>query len=153
MTITPCPKCEGEYAVSQRRQALSAKTNTGKFRGLCAEKPAKPNSPKTTKHSGKDFVYGVLFVTLVAFGAKKPLNLTAQWFSCCTSDCEYFLISLAQMGKITRKRQFTDICGSTLFPRTRITDALSKTSRPNASQRLLLESSNSLAAQHGTIRF
>ena len=37
-----------------------------------------------------------------------------------------FLISLAQMGKIARKRQFTDICGSTLFPRTRIMDALSK---------------------------
>ena len=76
-------------------------------------------------------MYGVLFVTLLAFGAKKPLNRTAQWFSCCTSDCEYFLISLAQMGKITRKRQFTDICGSTLFPRTRITDALSKMSRPS----------------------
>ena len=40
------------------------------------------------------------------------------------------MISLAQMGKIARKRQFTDICGSTLFPtRTRVTDALSKTSR------------------------
>ena len=39
------------------------------------------------------------------------------------------MISLAQMEKIDRKRQLTDICGSTLFPRTRITDALSKTSR------------------------
>ena len=59
--------------MSQRRQALSAKANTGKFLGLRAEKPAKPNSAKTAKHSGKDFVYDVLFVTLVAFGVKKPL--------------------------------------------------------------------------------
>jgi len=45
------------------------------------------------------------------------------------------------------------ICGNTLFPRTRITDALSKTRKPNASQRLLLEVSSSLVAQRGTIRF
>jgi len=69
---TGITKCEDECAVSQRRQALSAKANTCKFLGLRAQKPAKSNSAKTTKHSGKDFVYGVLFVTLVAFGAKKP---------------------------------------------------------------------------------
>ena len=72
---TGITKCEDEYAVSQHRQALSAKANTGKFLGLRAKKPAKPNSAKITKHSGKDFVYGVLFVTLVAFCAKKPLTV------------------------------------------------------------------------------
>jgi len=85
--------------VSQWRQALSAKANTGKFLGLRAEKPAKPNSAKTAKHSGKDFVYGVLFVTLLAFGAKKTLNRTAQWFCCCTSDCEYFYDLAGTDGK------------------------------------------------------
>jgi len=73
---TGLTKCEDEYAVSQRRQALSAKANTGKFLGLRAE----ANAAKTAKHSGKDFVYGVLFVTLVAFGAQKPVNRTAKWF-------------------------------------------------------------------------
>jgi len=76
--------------MSQQRQALSAKANTGKFLGLRAEKPAKANATKDTKHSGKDFVYGVLFVTLVVFGAQKPVNRTAKWFCCCISDCEYF---------------------------------------------------------------
>ena len=75
---TGLTKCEDENAVTQRRQALSAKTNTGKFLGLRAEKPAKSNAAKTTKHSGKEFVYGVLFVTLVAFGAQKPVNRTAK---------------------------------------------------------------------------
>ena len=120
--------------MSQQRQALSAKANTGKF----LEKPAKPNYAKTAKHSGKDFVYGVLFVTLVAFGARKPLNCTRNGSVVKHQIANIFLISLVQMGKIARKRQFTDICGNTLFPRTRITDALSKMSRPNASQRLLL---------------
>ena len=60
--------------MTQRRLALSAKANTGKYLGLRAEKPAKANTAKTTKHSGKDFVYGDLFVTLVAFGAQKPVN-------------------------------------------------------------------------------
>ena len=96
---TGITKCEDEYVVSQQRQALSAKANTDKFLGLRAEKPTKPNSPKTTKHSGKDFVYGVLFVTLVAFGAKKPLNRTAQWFCYCTSDCEYFFDLTGTDGK------------------------------------------------------
>ena len=63
-----------------RRQALSVKAKTGKFLGLHAEKPAKANAAKTPKYSGKDFVYGVLFVTLVAFGAQKPVNRTAKWF-------------------------------------------------------------------------
>ena len=96
---TSVTKCEDEYAVSQRREALSAKANTGKFLGLHAEKPAKPNSAKTAKHSGKDFVYGVLFVTLLAFGAKNPLKRTAKWFCCCTSDCEYFYDLTGTDGK------------------------------------------------------
>jgi len=85
--------------VSQQRQVLSAKANTGRFLRLRAEKPANPNSAKTAKHSGKDFVYGVLFVTLLAFGATKPLNHTAQWFCCCTSDCEYLYDFTGTDGK------------------------------------------------------
>ena len=77
-------KCEDKYAASQRREALSAKANKGKFARLRAETPAKQNSAKTAKHGGKDFVYGVLFVTLMAFGAKNPVNRTAKWFCCCT---------------------------------------------------------------------
>ena len=97
----PCciTKCKDEYAVSQQRQALSVKANTRKFLGLHAEKLAKPNSAKTAKHSWKDFVYGVLFVTLLAFGAKRPLNHTAQWFCYCTSDCEYFYDLTGTDGK------------------------------------------------------
>ena len=44
---TGITKCEDEYIVSQRRQALSAKENTRKFLGLRAKKTAKPNSAKT----------------------------------------------------------------------------------------------------------
>ena len=66
--------------MSKRRDALSVKANTGKFTGLRAETSARRNSAKTAKHGGKDFVYGVLFVTLVAFGAKTPVNCTAKWF-------------------------------------------------------------------------
>ena len=47
---TSVTKCEDEYV----GEALSAKANTGKFLGLRAEKPVKPNSAKTSKHSGKD---------------------------------------------------------------------------------------------------
>ena len=75
---TGLTKCEDEYAVSQRCHALSAKANKGKFAGLRAKKPAKANAAPTAKNSGKDFVYGVLFVTLVAFGAQTPLNRTAK---------------------------------------------------------------------------
>jgi len=82
---TSLTKCKDEYAVR-----LSAKVNTGKFLGLRAEKPAKANAAKTTKHSGKDFVYGVLFVTLVGFGAQKLVNRTAKWFCFYISGCEYF---------------------------------------------------------------
>jgi len=84
-------KCNDEYAVSKRRETLSAKANTGKFVG--------PGSTKTTKHSGKDFVYGVLIVTLLAFGAKAPANRTAKWFCCCTSDCDYFYDLTGTEGK------------------------------------------------------
>ena len=59
---TGLTKCDDKYTVSKRREALSAKANTGKFTGLRAETPARRNSEKTAKHSGKDFVYGVLFV-------------------------------------------------------------------------------------------
>ena len=81
------------------RRRLSAKANTGKFTGLRAETPARRNSAKTAKHGGKDFVYGVLFVTLLAFGAKTPVNRTAKWFCCCTSDCEYFFDLTGTEGK------------------------------------------------------
>ena len=64
---------------------LSVKTNTDKFTGLRAETPARRNSAKTVKHGGQDFVYGVLFVTLLAFGAKTPVNFTAKCFWYCTS--------------------------------------------------------------------
>jgi len=50
---TGITKCEDEYAVSQQRQALSAKANTGKFLGLRAEKPAKPNFAKPPSIVGK----------------------------------------------------------------------------------------------------
>ena len=75
-------KCEDKYAASQRREALSAKANKGKFARLRAETPAKRSSAKTAKHGDKDFVYGVLFVTLLAFGAEKPVNCTAKWLCC-----------------------------------------------------------------------
>ena len=75
--------------MSQRRQALSVKVNKGKFAGLRAEKPTRANAAPTTKNSGKDFVYGVLFVLLVVFGVQKPLNSTAKWFYCCTFDCDW----------------------------------------------------------------
>ena len=42
---TGVTKYEDEYA----GEALSAKANTGKFLGLRAEKPVKPNSAKTSK--------------------------------------------------------------------------------------------------------
>jgi len=74
--------------VIKQRGALSVKANTGKFTGLRAETPARRNSAKTAKHIGKDFVYGVLFVTLLAFGEKTPVNCAAKWFYYCTSDCE-----------------------------------------------------------------
>jgi len=77
--------------VSKLREALIAKANTGKSTGLRAETPARRNFAKTAEHCGKDVVYGVLFVTLLAFGAKTPVNCAAKWFCYCTSDCEYFL--------------------------------------------------------------
>jgi len=85
--------------VSKRREALTAKANTGKFTGLRAETPARRNSAKTAKYCGKDFVYGVLFVTLLAFGAKTPVNCTAKGFCCYTSDCEYFFDLSGAEGK------------------------------------------------------
>jgi len=151
---TDVTECGDEYAVSQQCETLSAKANTGKFLGLRAEKPAKPISSKTAKHDGKDFVYGVLFVMLMAFGAGKPLNHTAEWFYCCTLDCKYFYDLTGTDGKDrSKKRQFTDIFRTTLFARTKTTDVLSKTSRPNVSQRLLLEPSSRLATRRATIRF
>jgi len=72
--------------VRKRREALSTKANTGKFTGLRAETPTRRNSEKTSKYGGKDFGYGVLFVTLLVFGAKTPVNCTAKWFYYYTSD-------------------------------------------------------------------
>jgi len=40
-----------------------------------------------------------LFVTLLAFGAKTPVNCTAKWFCSCTSDCEYFFDLTGTEGK------------------------------------------------------
>ena len=37
---TSLTKCDDEYTVSKRGEALSAKANTGKFSGLRAETPA-----------------------------------------------------------------------------------------------------------------
>jgi len=85
--------------VSKRREALSAKANTGKFTALRAETPAGRNSAKTAKYSIKDFVYGVLFVTLLTFGVKTPVNFTAKWFCHCTSDCKYFFDLIGTEGK------------------------------------------------------
>jgi len=82
-------KCDYEYTANKRREALSAKANTGKFTGLRAETPARRNSAKTVKNGGKDFVCGVLFVTLMPFGAKTPVNCITKWFYHSTSDCEY----------------------------------------------------------------
>jgi len=45
--------------------ALSAKANTGGFQGLRAVTPAKSNTAKTIKHSSKDFVYGILFGSMM----------------------------------------------------------------------------------------
>ena len=105
---TGLTKCDDVYTVSKRREALSAKANTGKFTGLRAEKPARRNSAKTVKHCGKDFVYGVLFVTLLAFGAKTPVDCTAKCFCCCTSDCEYFC-DLTRAGAEGKDRSKTSI--------------------------------------------
>jgi len=38
---TSLTKCDDKYTVSKRREALSAKTNTGKFSGLRAETPTR----------------------------------------------------------------------------------------------------------------
>ena len=91
--------------MSKRHEALSCKANTGKFTGLHAETPARRNSAKTAKHSGKDFVYGVLFATLLAFGAKTPAQRNGS--DVTHQIANIFLISLAQRGKIGRKGQFT----------------------------------------------
>jgi len=77
---TGLTKCDDEYTVSKRREALTAKANTGKFTGLRAETPVMRNSAKTAKHGGKDFVYGVLFVTLLAFSAKNTYKLHSEMF-------------------------------------------------------------------------
>jgi len=101
--------------VSKPHEALSAKVNTGKFTGLRAETPASRNSAKTTKLSGKDFVYGVLFVTLLAFGAKTPTNCTAKWFCYCTSDCEYFFELTDTEGKHLSKMSIYHRFGCHLY--------------------------------------
>jgi len=57
-------KCEDEMLWSNsvtEAAALSAKANTGGFQGLRAVTPAKSNTANPIKNSGKDFMYGVLF--------------------------------------------------------------------------------------------
>ena len=57
----------------------SAKTNTGKFLGLRAEKPVKPNSAKIAKHSGKHLTvkHGG---KVAAFGTQKdPAKYSNGW--------------------------------------------------------------------------
>ena len=58
-------KCEDEYGVSKQREALSVKANTCDFKGLRMVAPAKANAVKPRKDSGKDFVYGVLFGSMM----------------------------------------------------------------------------------------
>ena len=101
--------------MSKRREALSAKANTGKFTGLRAETPARRNSAETPKYSGKDFVYGVLFVTLLAFSVKTPVKCTGKWFCCCTSDCEYFFDFTGTEGKDHSKRSIHRKFGCHLY--------------------------------------
>jgi len=47
-----------------------------------------------------------IFRGLLAFGAKKPVNRTAKWFCCCTSDCEYFNDLTGTDGKDRSKWYF-----------------------------------------------
>jgi len=108
-------KCDDEYTVSKRREALGAKTNTGKFTGLRAETPARQNSAKTVKHGGNDFVYGVLFVTLLAFGAKTLVNFTAKWFCSYTSECEYLFDLTGTEGKDRSKTSIYHKFGCHLY--------------------------------------
>ena len=56
--------------MNKRREALSTKANTGKFTGQRVETSVRRNSAKTAKYGDKDFVCGVLFVTLLTFGEK-----------------------------------------------------------------------------------
>ena len=51
--------------MSKQREALSVKANTGDFKGLRAVTPAKSNAAKSSKNSGNDFVYGVLFGSMM----------------------------------------------------------------------------------------
>jgi len=72
---TGVTKCEDEYA----GEALSAKANTGKFFGLRAEKPVKPNSAKIAKHGAKDLTvkHGG---KVTAFGTQKdPAKCSNGW--------------------------------------------------------------------------
>jgi len=68
--------------VNKRREALSAKANTGDLKGLRAVTPAKANAAKTSKNSGKDFLYGVLFGSMMTPTTK---NLTVrETYAQCT---------------------------------------------------------------------
>ena len=57
----------------------------------------------------------ILFVTLLAFGAKTPVNCTAKWFCCCTSDCEYFVDLTGTEGKDRSKTSIYQKCGCHLY--------------------------------------
>jgi len=72
---TGVTKCEDEYA----GETLNAKENTSKFLGLRAEKPVKPNSAKTSKHSGKDLTTKQ-GGKVTAFGKQKdPTKCSNAW--------------------------------------------------------------------------
>jgi len=54
---TGMTKCDDEYTVSKRREALTDKANTGKFTGLRAETPARRNSAKTASTNKEKGVF------------------------------------------------------------------------------------------------
>jgi len=108
-------KYKDKDTVGKWCEALSAKANKGEFAGLRAVTPAKPSAAKTNKNSGRDFVYGVLLVTLLTFSAKAPANQTSKWYCCCTSDCHSFMVSLAQTDFFELVRFESSLCCHLVF--------------------------------------
>ena len=60
-------------------------------------------------------MYEGLFVTLLAFGVKTPVNCTAKWLCCCTSDCEYFFDLIGTEGKDRSKTSIYHKFGCHLY--------------------------------------
>ena len=85
--------------MSQQREALNAKANTGKFPGPCAEKPAEPNSAKTAKR----------WEGFCAWCSQR------NGFVATHEIANIFMISLAQMGKITRNGTLKQTFHSKVF--------------------------------------